>query len=165
LNVYAGTLADVDRFTTWLRQLQAVLQETRVVIEILETHVDELSFAKWTTLRQMFPSVEWAQDDFGIGERDLLRFMGWIPQWVKLDAALLTEFMGDEMRWDWLTQLRRWVMQRGTQVIVEGVETAQQAAWLRQEGCIFGQGYFLGLPELMTENRNGKNEVESELYR
>ncbi len=34
----------------------------------------------------------------------------------------------------------------GIPVIVEGVETAQQAAYLRQIGCQFMQGYHFGKP-------------------
>ena len=158
LNVYAGTLAESDKFKEWLVQLQDALDETRVVIEILETHVHELSFEKLTALHQLFPTVEWAQDDFGIGESDLLRFMGWMPKWVKFDGSLLTKFLENHSGGDLLAQLGEWVSQHGAQVIVEGVETAEQAERLREKGFRFGQGYFWGVPESM-------DEVESEQHR
>ena len=38
----------------------------------------------------------------------------------------------------------------GLEVVAEGVETAAQAAWLRDQGCPLGQGYYLGRPEEKT---------------
>jgi diguanylate cyclase (GGDEF)-like protein len=39
----------------------------------------------------------------------------------------------------------------GRAIVAEGVELAEQAAWLRIEGCRFAQGYLLGLPMQVAE--------------
>jgi EAL domain-containing protein (putative c-di-GMP-specific phosphodiesterase class I) len=36
-------------------------------------------------------------------------------------------------------------------VIAEGVETAEQLAYLKEEGCEEGQGYYLGRPMIADE--------------
>ena len=39
----------------------------------------------------------------------------------------------------------------GLTVVAEGVETAAQAAWLREAGCPLGQGFYFGLPQPAEE--------------
>ena len=38
-------------------------------------------------------------------------------------------------------------MEEGLRVLAEGIETAEQAAYLRESGCLLGQGYWFGRPQ------------------
>ena len=49
----------------------------------------------------------------------------------------------------------------GLEVIAEGIETEQQLAWLKQEGCAEGQGYLFGRPMPAEDFARRFNLVET----
>lgn len=92
-----------------------------------------------------------ALDDFGTGESSLTALQHTRAEVVKLDSSLVASLDRDGEA----TRLVSAVIGIGTSLglvtIAEGVETAQQAARLRDMGCALAQGYLFGRPNPASE--------------
>ena len=136
------------------RLVQQVLQETgldarRLELEITETAM--ISDMERTThvLRQLKAlGVTIAMDDFGTGYSSLSTLRAFPFDKIKLDRSFMTELDGDEPQ---SQAIIRAVLTIGESlsipVLAEGVETAEQLAFLRAQGCNEVQGYLLGRPQ------------------
>jgi EAL domain-containing protein (putative c-di-GMP-specific phosphodiesterase class I) len=136
------------------RLVQQVLQETgldatRLELEITETAM--ISDMERTThvLRQLKAlGVTIAMDDFGTGYSSLSTLRAFPFDKIKLDRSFMTELDGAEPQ---SQAIIRAVLTIGESlsipVLAEGVETAEQLAFLRAQGCNEVQGYLLGRPQ------------------
>ena len=136
------------------RLVQQVLKETgldatRLELEITETAM--ISDMERTThvLRQLKAlGVTIAMDDFGTGYSSLSTLRAFPFDKIKLDRSFMTELDGDEPQ---SQAIIRAVLTIGESlsipVLAEGVETAEQLAFLRAQGCNEVQGYLLGRPQ------------------
>ena len=136
------------------RLVQQVLKETgldatRLELEITETAM--ISDMERTThvLRQLKAlGVTIAMDDFGTGYSSLSTLRAFPFDKIKLDRSFMTELDGDEPQ---SQAIIRAVLTIGESlsipVLAEGVETAEQLAFLRAQGCDEVQGYLLGRPQ------------------
>jgi EAL domain-containing protein (putative c-di-GMP-specific phosphodiesterase class I) len=92
--------------------------------------------------------VRIALDDFGTGYSSLSFLQRFPFDKVKIDRAFVNELFSqkDESR----TVARavvRFAVSLGKTTTAEGVETKEQAEFLRAEGCSEMQGYYLGRPK------------------
>ena len=134
--------------------VQQILKETgldasRLELEITETAM--ISDMERTThvLRQLKAlGVTIAMDDFGTGYSSLSTLRAFPFDKIKLDRSFMTELDGDEPQ---SQAIIRAVLTIGESlsipVLAEGVETAEQLAFLRAQGCNEVQGYLLGRPQ------------------
>jgi predicted signal transduction protein with EAL and GGDEF domain len=90
--------------------------------------------------------VKIAMDDFGTGYASIamLRFFSFHK--LKLDKSFLRDLEADPGARAILEAMLGLGRGLGMAVLVEGVETASQLAWLRANGCDHGQGYLFGRP-------------------
>jgi diguanylate cyclase (GGDEF)-like protein/PAS domain S-box-containing protein len=87
-----------------------------------------------------------ALDDFGTGYSSLA-YLEQLPiDILKIDRSFVTALVEDEEQVGLAQAIIKIAETLGHTTIAEGVETAAQAARLRQLGCRFGQGYHLGKP-------------------
>jgi diguanylate cyclase (GGDEF)-like protein len=87
-----------------------------------------------------------AIDDFGAGYSSLWRLRELPVHVIKVDRAFLTDVPADPQAcavYGAILQLAETV---GCDVVAEGVETAEQAAFLRERGCAILQGYHFSRP-------------------
>lgn len=87
-----------------------------------------------------------ALDDFGTGYASLTHLKQFPVDIIKIDrsfAAILTECEDGRASVRAIVGLGQSL---GKTVIAEGVETAEQAHWLRRPGCELGQSYFFARP-------------------
>ena len=95
-----------------------------------------------------------AIDDFGAGHSGLDMFARFVPDEIKLDMELVRHIDWDRRRQAIVRATVRMCRELDTLVIAEGVETAAEAAMLRDLGVRYHQGYwyarpgFEALPEL-----------------
>ena len=88
-------------------------------------------------------------DDFGTGISSLSQ-LGTLPfDTIKVDQSFLSRHTNSESAADGDVVLKSIIalahdLRRS--VVVEGVETAEQAAWLRQQGCEYAQGFHFAQP-------------------
>ena len=136
------------------RLVQQVLKETgldatRLELEITETAMISDMARTTHVLRQLKAlGVTIAMDDFGTGYSSLSTLRAFPFDKIKLDRSFMTELDGDEPQ---SQAIIRAVLTIGESlsipVLAEGVETAEQLAFLRAQGCDEVQGYLLGRPQ------------------
>lgn len=136
------------------RLVQQVLKETGLAASRLELEITEtamISDMERTThvLRQLKAlGVSIAMDDFGTGYSSLSTLRAFPFDKIKLDRSFMTELDGEGPQ---SRAIIRAVLTIGESlsipVLAEGVETPEQLAFLRSQGCNEVQGYLLGRPQ------------------
>jgi EAL domain-containing protein (putative c-di-GMP-specific phosphodiesterase class I) len=96
------------------------------------------------TLRSL--GVVIAVDDFGVGHSSLAYLRLFPVDLLKLDASFVNG-IGCGGREEHLLEIMISLAHRiGAKVIAEGVEEEHQMHWLRNAGCDYVQGYYIGRP-------------------
>ncbi|RFZ87672.1 EAL domain-containing protein [Shinella sp. WSJ-2] len=139
--------------------LRAVLLETGLPAKRLELEITESTFIAdkvkaLHALRQVKAlGVFLAIDDFGVGYSSFDTLRTFPFDKIKIDGC----FTRDAERSSEARAILRSVLALGRSlgipVLAEGVETSEQMALLRAEGCAEAQGYYLGKPAPMERSR------------
>lgn len=90
-----------------------------------------------------------AMDDFGTGASSLSRFRDLPFDTVKIDRSFLARKANGEMEGDAVRVLHSIIAlahDLKRKVVVEGIEDAEDAAWLASLGCEYGQGFHFSSP-------------------
>ncbi len=123
------------------------LPPSRLMLEITETAIlSSGKLAHGLIQSIMALGVKLALDDFGTGYSSLSYLQRYQFTKVKVDRSFVS---GIEQRPKDLAIIRaivRLAADLGMDVVAEGIETEEQAAILRTEGCGFLQGYLYGKP-------------------
>ena len=127
--------------------LETGLSPSRLELELTETAIIADKERTLHVLRQLKAlGVTIAMDDFGTGYSSLSTLRAFPFDKIKLDRS----FMGEVEHDPQAKAVVRAVLTLGRSlhipVLAEGVETAEQLAILREEGCDEAQGYLLGRP-------------------
>ena len=74
---------------------------------------------------------------------------------LKIDRSFVNEIQSERRRYHVVDTIIALSKQLGLSVIAEGIETQQQLEWLKNIGCLFGQGYLFdkSLPAAEIEKR------------
>ncbi|NGZ74791.1 EAL domain-containing protein [Saccharibacillus alkalitolerans] len=88
-----------------------------------------------------------AVDDAGSGYSSLKTIVSLKPEFIKLDKSLIRDLHLHEDRRRMVKLLQEFAEGSGTAIIAEGIETSEEAEFLRREGIEYGQGYALGRPD------------------
>jgi diguanylate cyclase (GGDEF)-like protein/PAS domain S-box-containing protein len=119
----------------WLRfeiTESAVLKEPEKLIGTLKT------------LRELGSKV--LIDDFGTGYSSL-NYLSRLPvDILKIDRAFVRDLGKDTVRAPIITAVIELAKRLGMMTVAEGVETAEQAQMLREQGCDYAQGYHYSKP-------------------
>lgn len=140
----------------------AILSRTGVdpaclTLEITERAVlnaDRTALANIHALREM--GVSLALDDFGTGHSSLLQLSALPVQEIKMDRGFLVDLPDRPKDVAILRATIGLASGLGLRVVAEGVERAQQAAWLRANGCHLIQGFLYGRPSAFGGSRPGR---------
>ena len=134
------------------RMVNNLLQVYRLPARSLELEVTETGLMEdITTAAQHLLSLRRAGaliaiDDFGTGYSSLSYLKGLPLDKIKIDRSFVQDVLEDE---DDATIVRAIIQlgkSLGMQVIAEGVETAEQEAYIIANGCNEGQGYLYSKP-------------------
>ena len=132
--------------------VQQVLDETGLPPEMLELEITESSIMyNAPQTRQVIGSIRktgisLAIDDFGTGYSSLSTLKDLVIDRLKIDKGFVSGIPHD--KGDTAITLAVIALARslGFEVIAEGVETAEQIAFLQAQGCDIAQGYYYSRP-------------------
>jgi diguanylate cyclase (GGDEF)-like protein/PAS domain S-box-containing protein len=130
------------------RQLAASgADPSRLVLEITEGLViGDISavVAKMTTLTAL--GIHFSMDDFGTGYSSLAYLKRLPIHELKIDKSFINDATTDPNDAALVETILSVAKHLHLKVVAEGVETAEQAAFLNQRGDVIHQGYFFGRP-------------------
>ncbi len=105
-------------------------------------------------------------DDFGTGVSSLNRLSEVKADILKIDKTFLNLIDTSEKNTVVVTDIVNMAKHLKMKVVAEGIETAEQALWLKQIGCDFAQGYYFDRPlnvDKFEEVLKSKKQYEIEL--
>jgi len=145
---------------TFIDKLISIFETNHCDLHDLELELTETALAKsieevskvLEKLREI--GVRIALDDFGSGYSSLVYFKDFPIDKIKVDRSFVKEIPKKERDIAILDSIILLSKRLGIEVICEGVETEEQAAYLRMLGCEFAQGYYFSRPLTKEELEN-----------
>lgn len=131
---------------------RAVLDRYGLDPSLIEVELTETATVNdYENVRRLFQNLQAAgfqtsMDDFGAGYSVLNVVVDVPVNAVKMDKAFLMHCMATEKGRIFLESLIHVMKGLEYKVICEGIETKEQAQFLRQAGCDLGQGYWFSKP-------------------
>jgi len=133
-------------------QIGAILARTgidpaRLELEVTETAVmrrAEQSLAILEDLQRL--GLRLSVDDFGTGYSSLAYLRRLPLQQLKIDKSFIDDLLADTNSQAIARAIIALARSLGLETLAEGVEHAEQADWLRREGCDLVQGYHFSRP-------------------
>ncbi len=118
-----------------------------LVLEITEdTLTRELAEANEFLQQVKNLGAKIALDDFGVGQASLSHLRQFPFDLVKIDRDFISNVHSDSNDANLVRAIIQLAHAFGMQVVAEGVETEQQLAFVRAQGCDYIQGYLVGVP-------------------
>lgn len=148
VNVAPRQLIEPD----FLHKLERTLANWHLGPRDLELEVTESSLISATetavTLMERLSKrgFRLAIDDFGTGYSSLSRLVEMPVDKLKIDQSFVAMFGSREDSTIVAESVIALARRLGLKAVAEGVETAEQAAWLRAAGCELMQGFFFAKP-------------------
>lgn len=140
-----GAVRWMETLATGLARDETIAE--RLILEITEASamaMPELVTAFMTGLQRR--GISFALDDFGAGQTSFRYFRDFSFDMVKIDRQFIANVHRDADNQILVRALVMIARQFDMFVVAEGVELAEEAAWLRQHGVDCLQGYLFGLP-------------------
>jgi len=164
VNVSAVQLRNT-RFADLVHEVLAAtgLSPRRLELEITETAlVQDKARALSTLGRLKALGVRIAMDDFGTGYSSLTNLRAFPFDKIKIDKSFVESVDHSEQSATIVRAVLGLGAGLGLPVLAEGVETAEELAFLRGEVCAEAQGYFIGRPADIASFANLVSDVPRE---
>jgi diguanylate cyclase (GGDEF)-like protein len=147
VNFSARQLLDPDLTSLVLGIIDvAGLQPSSLTVEVTErVMVSEASIAQETLASLRAAGIKVAIDDFGTGYSSLGYLRQLPADEVKIDRLFVNQVASEDDRAFSLSIIRV-IEALGMETVAEGIETAEQAAYMGAMGCDRGQGYYFARP-------------------
>ena len=129
----------------------------RIVMEIVEQPTDDAERLRETVSYYQKLGCLTAIDDFGAGHSNFERIWNLSPDIVKLDRTLLTRATADHKARQILNGIVALLHQSGCLVLLEGVETHDQAMISIDAGVDFVQGYYFHKPSILLDQMQSRD--------
>ncbi|WP_266097071.1 EAL domain-containing protein [Marinobacter salinisoli] len=168
LNVSPQAVTSGSQSDSFFGQLlkKTGLPSHRIVMEIVEQPTDDAEKLRETVAYYKQLGCLTAIDDFGAGHSNFERIWNLSPDIVKLDRTLLTRATEDHKARQILNGIVSLLHQSGCLVLLEGVETRDQALIAIDAGVDFVQGFFFRKPstdlEALSRSQAGFDELLDE---
>jgi EAL domain-containing protein (putative c-di-GMP-specific phosphodiesterase class I) len=122
------------------------LQPTQIVLEILESRVDNLQHLQEAIEAYRSRGFRVAIDDFGCQHSNFDRLWQLTPDIVKLDRSLIVQAVSNSRARRILPKLIDIIHDLGAQAVCEGIESADQHQLARDAGADLLQGFYYAKP-------------------
>ena len=147
VNLAARQLANADVVSTVSEALNAFdIPAEQVILEITETALPQANQALPNLKRLKDLGVRVAVDDFGTGYSSLSYLKELPVDILKLDRTFVSAIPTKEHNSEIASAVIAMAHKLKIEVAAEGVENAAQLKFLRENGCDFAQGFYLGEP-------------------
>jgi len=124
------------------------LPRDRLVMEITETALMQDMEQVLPRLKKLIHcGIGIAIDDFGVGYSSLSYLQSLPARALKIDRSFLSASRAEMDKSSIVKAIVAMAREMGLEVVMEGIETSEQLAYLREIGGITGQGYLLGYPQ------------------
>ena len=145
------------RSDDFLRQLKAILEETRLESRYLELELTESvlmqhassSVSALNTLKSI--GVRLAADDFGTGYSSLSYLKMFPIDYLKIGQSFVHDITTGSCDATIVSAMIAMAKGLRKQIIAEGVETREQMTFLQTQGCDQAQGYYFSRPLVAQE--------------
>ncbi len=117
------------------------LPSSAIKLEITERGLVNSDLARGLIRRFRNSGHQVAVDDFGTGYSSLSYLQSFELDILKIDKAFVDAIGTEAATSQVITHVIEMAHALGLDLVAEGVETAEQAAWLTQHGVAYGQGY------------------------
>ena len=119
----------------------------QIVIEIVETHLPDVSsLQKFVEIHKGYGFYV-ALDDVGTGHSNLERIARIKPDIIKVDRSLIHDLWREHYRYEVVRSLRNLAQGIGALVLAEGLETEDEALAVLDLGINIHQGYYYARPQ------------------
>ena len=122
------------------------LGSERMVLEILEDAVSDPALLEDFVQHYREAGFLIAIDDFGTGASNFDRIWQLEPHIVKLDRSMLVNARNSPRRQRWLSRCVALLRETGALVLLEGVETEDDALLTLDSECDLAQGFYFARP-------------------
>ena len=124
------------------------LTPRRIVVEILEDGCADEPLLRKVVSAYRALGCAIAMDDFGLGRSNFDRIVSLRPDIVKIDRSILAAAVGDGKSRRLLPGIIELLHEAGSQVAVEGVESATEALVALESGADQLQGHYFAMPAM-----------------
>lgn len=135
-----------------------------IVVELTEhaeLEEDDLKAMKHT-YEQI--GIETAVDDYGTGYSNVSNLLRYLPNYVKIDRALLSGIEDSPQKRHFVKEIIEFSHDNGIKALAEGVETSAELKTVITLGADLIQGYYIGMPAPeMVQSIN--SQVVDEIHR
>jgi len=148
INIFPSTLAEtsVDQL---MEDLNAAGNNLRFCLEINEQEIlGDPMYLIPSVMRLKKEGVMIALDDYGFGHSSIETLVLLEPDIVKIDKKIIKDISKEPSKYNSLKRLLRVIESCKASVIAEGIETEEDLQVLRELGVVYGQGFFMGRPEI-----------------
>lgn len=148
VNVQPRSMTNPEFTARLLESVSAAgLDPSSIVLELTEqqTIVNPRAFASTLgALRER--SFRFALDDYGEGSSNLNLFKDLRPEFLKISGTFCRTLATDPLRQIIVRSTAEMAQRSGTATVMEAVETAEDAAMLRELGIDYAQGFYFSKP-------------------
>ncbi len=148
VNVSAVQLRNADFADRVLAMLEASgLDPSRLELEITETSfIENAANCQPNLVALRLHGIKFALDDFGTGYSSFTHLQKFAVDRIKIDRSFVDGIGAGGQGSPLIQAIVDLAKASGLKITAEGVETAQQSAFLREAGCNSLQGYLLARP-------------------
>ena len=148
INITAKTLEQVD----FVSKLESILRKYQVNPSHIEIEITErvvmsnfnMNIETLLNLRKI--GIKISLDDFGIGYSSL-SYLSKIPlDYVKIDKSFIEAITDNKMAEQVIKSMIQMCDNMSLSVVAEGIETTEEAMFLLENMCLYGQGYLFSKP-------------------
>ncbi|MFA5041521.1 MAG: EAL domain-containing response regulator [Bdellovibrionales bacterium] len=153
LNVTASTLLDLslpDQISDVCKQYG--LPSEYLILEVTETEaMRDVTRTMDVLLRMRLRNIGVSIDDFGTGHSSLRELQRMPFSELKIDKSFVTDAPNNKDCAVIMNSIIDLGHNLGLKVIAEGIEDVNSWDMLREKGCDYGQGYYIGHPMIASD--------------
>jgi diguanylate cyclase (GGDEF)-like protein len=148
INMYPSTIAEVP-IERLLQDFASAGKNLRFCLEINEQQIlGDPFYLIPSILRLKKAGIMIALDDYGFGHSSVETLVLLEPDIVKIDRKIVNGISKDARKFNSLRRLLKVIESCKASVIAEGIENQEDFRVLRDLGVTYGQGFFMGEPEV-----------------